>query len=75
MVERDQARLMVIHKRSGDIEHRRFADVINYLFPGDVLVINKAKVDHAKLIGRKRTGGKVEIIFVERSSIPNEWRA
>jgi S-adenosylmethionine:tRNA ribosyltransferase-isomerase len=73
--ERDQARLMVVHKRDGDIEHKRFADIATYLRRGDVVVVNKAKVDHAKLIGRKRTGGKVEIIFIEKTGRPNEWRA
>src|SRR5688572_22632249 len=72
--QRDQAKLMVIHRQTGELEHRLFRDLVHYLRPGDVLVLNKAKVDHAKLVGHKRTGGKVELVFVAKNG-PNEWRA
>ncbi|MBW2965921.1 tRNA preQ1(34) S-adenosylmethionine ribosyltransferase-isomerase QueA [Candidatus Woesearchaeota archaeon] len=56
---RDYSKLMVINDR---IEHKRFYDIVEYLQKGDVLVINETKVIHAKLRGRKDTGGRVELI-------------
>ncbi len=72
--ERDQARLLVLHRKTGQIEHRLFSDLRSYLVPGDVLVLNNAKVSRAKLMGRKPSGGKVEAIFVEKTG-DDEWRA
>ena len=57
---RDSSRLMVV---SDSIEHRKFTDVVDYLNKGDVLVLNETKVIHAKLVGKKETGGKVELII------------
>lgn len=77
--ERDQARLLVLRRSTGQIEHRRFADLGDYLRAGDVLVLNKAKVSKTKLTGKKNTGGKVEVIFLEKLSVPGatteEWKA
>lgn len=64
--ERDQSRLMVVHRDTGSIEHRTFSDIAEYLDGGDVLVINDTKVLKAKLSGRKETGGKVEVLITER---------
>ena len=64
--ERDQSRLMVVHRDTGSIEHRTFSDIAEYLNRGDVLVINDTKVLKAKLSGRKETGGKVEVLITER---------
>ena len=75
MPERDQAKLMVLNRATGTLENKIFANVIDYLRAGDVLVVNKAKVDPVKLIGRKKTGGKVEMIFLGKAIAPNEWRA
>ena len=59
--KRDESRLMVLHKNSGEIEHKHFYDIIDYLKPGDVLVRNNSKVIPARLYGTKRnTGAKVE---------------
>lgn len=63
---RDAARLMVVHRASGRIEHRRFRDLPLYLAPPDVLVLNNTKVIPARLIGRRSTGGKVELLLVRR---------
>lgn len=73
--ERDQARLFVLERSSGNISHRRFFELADHLNPGDVLVLNKAKVSKAKLTGKKSTGGKVEVIFLERLNGGNEWKA
>ncbi len=65
IARRDQSRLLVLHKETGAIEHRIFADIGNYLRPGDVLVSNNTKVIPARLFGRKEnTGAKVEIVLL-----------
>lgn len=63
---RDLARLMVVFKDRSVIEHRVFQDVVNYLNPGDLLVINDTKVIPARLKGRKLTGGaEVEVLLLK----------
>lgn len=65
---RDQARLLVINRASGDLEHRRFCEVVDLLKPGDVLVMNDSRVIPARLYGHKRdTGAKVEILLLRRT--------
>ena len=49
--KRDHSRLMVVHRGSGEIEHKHFYDIIDYLKPGDTLVINDSKVIPARLYG------------------------
>ena len=62
---RDQSRLMVVHKNTGEIEHKHFYDIIDYLHDGDVLVRNNSKVIPARLYGTKRdTGAKVEVLLL-----------
>jgi len=61
---RDQARLMVLNRRTGSIDHRRFFDLLEYLQPGDVLALNETKVWPARLRGKKESGAKVEILLV-----------
>ncbi len=63
---RDSSRLMVIHRKTGEIEHRIFRDIVNYLEEGDLLVLNTTKVIPARLLGRKETGAKVEIFLLEK---------
>ena len=65
--DRSSSRLMVLDRESGEIEHRVFRDIIDYLNPGDCLVINDTKVIPARLIGaREGSGGKVEIFLLKR---------
>lgn len=65
--QRDDARLMVLDKKSGEIEHKLFKDIIDYLNPGDCLVLNDTRVMPARLIGSKEvTGGKMEILLLKR---------
>lgn len=63
---RDASRLMVVDRSTGEIAHRRFADIVEYLRAGDVLVLNDSKVIPARLIGIKSTGGTVEILLVRK---------
>ncbi|MEK7067732.1 MAG: tRNA preQ1(34) S-adenosylmethionine ribosyltransferase-isomerase QueA [Patescibacteria group bacterium] len=67
---RDQARLLAFNRATGKVEHKHFYDIINYLQPGDVLVLNNSKVFPARLIGKKKdTGGKLEIFLLRPPSI------
>lgn len=62
---RDESRLMVIHRDTGLIEHKVFKDVVNYFDEGDVLVINDTKVFPARLYGNKeKTGAKIEVFLL-----------
>jgi len=69
---RDHSRLMVIHRDTGAIEHRRFYDIIDYLNPGDCLVINETKVIPARLYGERPTGGAVEVLLLKQLG-PKRW--
>jgi len=72
---RDHSRLLVLNRKSDQLEDRHFYDVPNYLQPGDTLVFNDTKVIPARLIGAKsETGGKVEVFLLNRKS-GNEWEA
>ena len=63
--KRDESRLLILHKNTGQIEHKHFFDIINYLHPGDVLVRNVSKVIPARLYGTKEdTGAKVEVLIL-----------
>ena len=73
--KRENARLMVIHRDSGTIEHRRFYDILDYLSPGDCLVMNNSKVLPARLIGNKETTGiEVEFLLLKRKQ-GDVWEA
>ena len=64
--KRDEARLMVLDKNKDLIEHKVFKDVIDYLNPGDCLVINNTKVIPARLYGKKDTGANVQFLLLKR---------
>ena len=65
--DRSGSRLMVMDKRSGEVEHRIFKDIIDYLNPGDCLVLNNTKVIPARLFGaREGTNAKIEILLLKR---------
>lgn len=71
--DRSSSRLMVLDPVTGDIEHRVFTDIINYLNPGDCLVLNDTKVIPARLLGLKEgTGAAVEIFLLKRRG-DNIW--
>lgn len=64
--KRDEARLMVLNRKDETIENKVFKDVIDYLNPGDCLVINNTKVIPARLYGKKDTGANVEFLLLKR---------
>lgn len=66
--KRDKSKLMVLNKETGTIEHRHFADIIDYLTPNDVLVLNDTKVMPARLIGQKEdTNGHIELLLLKNT--------
>ena len=75
MEPRDHSRLLVYHRSDGSVEHRHFYDVIDYLSPGDALVINETKVIPARLLGVKEdTGVPVEVLLLRRHNA-TDWEA
>lgn len=64
MEPRDHSRLLVVDKKTGEIEHKHFYDLVNYLKPGDVLVFNDTRVIPARLHGTKDTGAHVEVFLL-----------
>lgn len=65
--DRSSSRLMVVDKKTGEVTHRIFRDIVEYLHPGDCLVINDTKVIPARLIGaREDTGAKIELLLLKR---------
>lgn len=70
---RDESRLMVVHKDTGKIEHRIFKDILDYFEDGDVMIFNNTKVFPARLYGRKeKTGAKIEVFLLRE--LNNEAR-
>lgn len=70
---RDSSRLMVVHRDTGKIEHRVFRDVIDYLNPEDVLVVNHTRVIPARLYGAKEgSGGAIEFLLLRRLNL-TDW--
>ncbi len=65
--KRDASRLLVVHRDTGALEHRHFYDVLEYLSPGDCLVLNDSRVLPARLLGTKEgTGAKIEFLLIKR---------
>jgi S-adenosylmethionine:tRNA ribosyltransferase-isomerase len=63
---RDHSRLMVLCRDDSSIEHRHFFEIVDFLKPGDVLVLNDSKVIPARLVGRREGGGKIELLLLRR---------
>jgi S-adenosylmethionine:tRNA ribosyltransferase-isomerase len=74
---RNQSRLLVLDRRSGDVRHEKFTGLPGYLSRGDALVVNNTRVFKARLLGRRVTGGAVEIFLVRKpdDSRPDTWEA
>ena len=72
--KRDEAKMLVVDKITGDMVHKHFYDFIDYLNPNDVLVLNNTKVIPARLLGKKETGANIEI-FLTRYLGNNDWQA
>ncbi len=64
LAQRDSSRLMVLDRDSGEVTHRYFYDIIDYLHPGDCLVMNDSRVLPARLLGHRPTGGAVEVLLL-----------
>ena len=68
--ERDQSRLLVVDKKTGQLEHKHFHDIVDYLNKGDVLVLNDTRVIPARLLGMKEdTDGKIEFLLLNRKKL------
>lgn len=63
--KRDSSKLIILNRKDKTVEHHIFSDVVDLLHAGDCLVINTTKVIPARLYGKKQTGGKVEVMFLE----------
>jgi len=62
--DRDTSRLLVMDRKTGEVKHRHFYDIIDYLNPGDCLVMNDSRVLPARLLGHRPTGGAVELLLL-----------
>ncbi|MBO4325305.1 MAG: tRNA preQ1(34) S-adenosylmethionine ribosyltransferase-isomerase QueA [Lachnospiraceae bacterium] len=86
LTDRSSSRLLVVHRKTGELEHRHFTDIIEYLNPGDCLVINDTKVIPARLIGERLhktdgpyrepdvPGARIEILLLKRLS-DTQWES
>ena len=62
--QRDSSRLLVLNRETGELSHRHFYDILDYLKPGDCLVMNDSRVLPARLLGHRSTGGAVEVLLL-----------
>lgn len=70
--KREDARMMVVHRRTGQIENRQFRDIMEYFDDKDVFVVNNTKVFPARMYGRKeKTGAKIEVFLLRELNRPN----
>ena len=70
--KREDARLMVVHRKTGEIENKHFKDILDYFDDKDVFVVNNTKVFPARMYGRKeKTGAKIEVFLLRELNKPN----
>ncbi|KAA3633803.1 MAG: tRNA preQ1(34) S-adenosylmethionine ribosyltransferase-isomerase QueA [Calditrichaeota bacterium] len=72
---RDESRLLILDRKSGSTEISSFQHIIDYINPGDCLVVNNTKVFKARLLGNRATGGEVEVFLVRRKNDTLFWEA
>jgi len=72
LAQRDASRLLVLDRQSGAVAHRHFYDIVDYLRPGDCLVMNDSRVLPARLLGHRPTGGAVELLLLKDLG-DNQW--
>jgi S-adenosylmethionine:tRNA ribosyltransferase-isomerase len=73
---RGETSLMILHRQADGIEHQPFQDIKKYLRAGDLLVMNNTRVLPARLIGRKETGGRIEMLLIPSwNGTKGEWKA
>ena len=70
--KRDTSRLLAVDRKTGELAHRHFYDILDYLNPGDTLVMNDSRVLPARLLGHRPTGGAAELLLL-RDLGGNEW--
>ena len=75
VARRDASRLMVLHRDSGTIEHRRFTDLAEYLRAGDALVLNTTRVFRARLLGTRDSGAPAEVCTATTVLLPSAFSA
>jgi len=74
--QRGETSLMILHRQTGVIEHQAFQDITNYLHAGDLLVMNDTRVLPARLIGKKETGGRIEMLLIPSwNGTKGQWKA
>ena len=71
---RDGSRLLELRRDTGRLTHRDFPQIVELLRPGDVLVLNDTQVIPARLVGRRESGGEVELLLLEPAG-EGQWRA
>ena len=71
---RDSSRLLVLHRDSGEVEHRIFSDLPQYLRKDDLLVLNQTRVIPARVFARKKTGGRIELLLLRKRNLLT-WEA
>ncbi len=74
LAERDQSRLLVLDRETGNISHRQFRNILEYIEPGDLMVFNDTRVVATRLFGSKPTGARVEALLTANLG-ENRWRA
>jgi S-adenosylmethionine:tRNA ribosyltransferase-isomerase len=72
-LERGKERLLVLERRTGKIHHRTFGDLLAYFRSGDLMVMNDSRVIPARIVGRKPTGGRIEILLIRKTG-SEEWQ-
>jgi S-adenosylmethionine:tRNA ribosyltransferase-isomerase len=75
LADRTASRLMVVHRASGRIEHQRFADLVDLIPAGDLLVLNTSAVLKARLLGTRDSGAPAEILLLKQIAGTDEWEA
>lgn len=74
LAQRDKSRLLVLDRNTGSIEHKQFSDILDYLNPDDLLVLNDTQVSAVRLLGERASGGKVEALLLQNVR-DNIWNA
>ncbi len=73
--DRSAARLLVLERTTGGMEHLKFHEIVRFFRPRDLLIINNTKVFRARLLGRKETGGQVEMLLLKEGEQATHWLA
>lgn len=71
---RDHCRLLILDRKTGDIQHRKFFEIEKFLQKGDIIILNDSMVIPARLLGNKVSGGKIEILLIKKIT-NNKWEA